>query len=35
MGNLYLTENKIWFAEGNHSFMRHICAKGILDSNFN
>ena len=39
-GNLYLTENRfenneIWFAEDNHSFMCHICAKGFLNSNFN
>ena len=39
-GNLYLTENrskrnKIWFAEDNHSYVCHICAKGFLDSNFN
>ena len=39
-GNLCLTENRlekneIWFAEDNHSYMCHICAKGLLDSNFN
>ena len=39
-GNLYLTENQlsrneIWYAEDNHIYMCHICAKGILDSNFN
>ena len=39
-GNLYLTENRlgrneIWYAEDNHSYMCHICAKGFLDSNFN
>ena len=25
----------MWYAEGNHSFMFQICAKGFLDSNFN
>ena len=35
--NLYLTENwlernEIWFAEDNHSFMCHICAKRYLNS---
>ena len=39
-GNLYLTKNRferneIWFAEDDHSFMCHICAKGFLNSNFN
>ena len=39
-GNLYLTENrlsrnKMWCAADNHNYMCHICAKGILDSNFN
>ena len=39
-GNLYLTENQlqrneIWFAQDNHSYMHHICAKGFLDLNFN
>ena len=38
--NLYLTENllgrnEIWYAEDNHSYMCHICAKGFLDYNFN
>ena len=35
-GNLYLTENRlsrneIWYAEDDHSYMCHICAKGVLD----
>ena len=35
-GNLYqLGRNEIWYAKDNHSYMCHICAKGILDSNFN
>ena len=39
-GNLYLTEsrlnrNEIWYAEDNHSYRCHICAKGFLDSSFN
>ena len=39
-GNLYLTENRlerneIRFVEDNHSYMCHIFAKGVLDSNFN
>ena len=38
-GNLYLSENwlsrnEMWCAAGNHSRMRHTCAKGFLDSNF-
>ena len=37
---MYLTENRLsrnemWCAADNHNFMCHICAKGILDSNFN
>ena len=39
-GNLYLSENRlerneIWFVEGNHGYICHICAKEFLDSNFN
>ena len=39
-GNLCLTENRlgrneIWCPEDNHSYKRHICAKGFLTSNFN
>ena len=38
-GNLHLTENqisknKMWCASGNHNNMCHICAKELLDSNF-
>ena len=37
---LYLTENplsrnEMWCASDNHNDMCHICAKEILDSNFN
>ena len=39
-GNLYLTENQLsrnkkWCASDNHNNMCHICAKELLDSNFN
>ena len=41
-GNLYLSKYRLgrneiglWYAEDNHSCMSQICAKGILDSNFN
>ena len=39
-GNLHLTENRLsrnemWCAVGNHDYMSLICAKGLLDSNFN
>ena len=39
-GNLYLTENQLsrnlmWCASDNHNNLCHICAKLILDSNFN
>ena len=39
-GNLYLTENRLSRNEmlcssDNHNNMRHICAKELLDSNFN
>ena len=39
-GNLYLTENRLsrnekWCASDNHNNMCHICAKELLDSNFN
>ena len=39
-GNLYLTENRVgrnemWCASDNHKNMSHICAKELLDSNFN
>ena len=39
-GNLYLTENRLsgnemWCAIENHNYMCQICAKGVLDSNFN
>ena len=39
-GNLYLTENRLsrnemLSTEDKHNYMCHICAKGILDSNFN
>ena len=30
-----LSRIKIWYAEDNHSYMCHVCAKGFLDSNFN
>ena len=38
--NLYLTENRfcrneMWSAVVIRHYMRHICAKGCLDSNFN
>ena len=37
---MYLTENRIsrnemWCASDNHNNMCHICAKELLDSNFN
>ena len=37
-GNLHLTENrfgrnKIWYAEGNNSYMCHMCARGFLGLN--
>ena len=39
-GNRYLTENRLsrnemWCAVVNHNHMRHICAKGFLNLNFN
>ena len=39
-GNLYLTENwlsrnKMWCTADNHYYMCHICAKEVLDVNFN
>ena len=39
-GNLYLTENwlsrnEMWCASDNHNNMCYICAKELLDSNFN
>ena len=39
-GNLYLTENRLsknemWCASETHNNMRHICAKELLDLNFN
>ena len=39
-GNLYLTENRLsgnemYCAADNHKNMCHICAKELLDSNFN
>ena len=38
--NLHLTENlqsrnEMWCAADNHNYVCHICAKGIIDSNFN
>ena len=38
--NLYLNENwlnrnTMWCTTDNHNYMRHICAKGFLDLNFN
>ena len=37
--NLYFTENRLsrnemWCAADNHNYMCHICAKGLLDANF-
>ena len=39
-GNLYLTEDQLsrkemWCAADNHNNMCHICAKELIDSNFN
>ena len=38
-GNLYLAKNwlsrnEMWCAAGSHSYMSHLCAKAVLDSNF-
>ena len=30
-----LGRNEVWCAKDNHSYMRHICAKGFLHSSFN
>ena len=32
-GNLFLTCDKIWYAENSHSYMSNVCAQEFWDSN--